>query len=449
MKVLPEKLSLPGKYLRLSEITEDTVLSPTAYAQYPGFHCAFFGVAGMVPLITNSYALLLGPAICLYNAKLTISLRALTSDPRPDNLLLLPFSQEDIIFGAHEKVKQAVIEVDRKYQPEVLFVVTTCTQEIIGEDFDAAIEEIRPEVRAKLLVIHTDNFTCEDMAPGIERTFLALADLMQPQAVEEKSVNLLGLRAPGGRKTEPVRLLESKGIKIKNVIPSYSTPAEIARAPGARLNIVLEHYALPLAQKMKEMFGTEYIYCERPYALDSVEFWYWQIAEVLRIDLTQEIAALKKQTEETILRFEGRLAGKTFALDIQQGRTFDLARFLVTLGMKPVLICLNRILPGDHKDIQDLLSTGVDPLVVKSGNALQSEKLLAELKPDYYIGYGDRRVLARLGIEARNLLFAYHTPGFAGTKQVLRLLNQEPSGSEILHYKEQIIKNAEEMSIWI
>jgi len=106
---------------------------------------------------------------------------------------------------------------------------------------------------------------------------------------------------------------------------------------------------------------------------------------------------------------------------------------------------LNRILPDEDKDIQALLSTGVDPLVVKSGNTLQSDKLLAELKPDYYIGHGDRRVLARLGIEARNLMFTYYTPGFAGTQQVLGLLCRAPAGSEVLHYKEQIIKNAEGM----
>ncbi len=105
---------------------------------------------------------------------MTLQLRALTSDPRPDNLLLLPLVQEDVIFGAHEKVKQAVIEADRRYHPEVLFVVTTCTQEIIGEDFDAAIEEIRPEINAQLLVVHTDNFTCEDAAPASSGPFSPL-----------------------------------------------------------------------------------------------------------------------------------------------------------------------------------------------------------------------------------------------------------------------------------
>jgi nitrogenase molybdenum-iron protein alpha/beta subunit len=70
-------------------------------------------------------------------------------------------------------------------------VVTTCTQEIIGEDFDAAIEEIRPEINASLLVVHTDNFTCEDASPGIERTFLAFADLMHPQPVEKNRLTFL------------------------------------------------------------------------------------------------------------------------------------------------------------------------------------------------------------------------------------------------------------------
>jgi nitrogenase molybdenum-iron protein alpha/beta subunit len=432
--------SLP--VMRLSDITEDTVFSPTSFAQYPGSHCAFFGVAGMVPLIKNSYALLLGPAICLYNAKLTINLRALTSDPRPDNLLLLSITQEDIIFGAHEKVKQAVIEVDRRYQPEVLFVVTTCTQEIIGEDFDAAIAEIQPEVAAKLLVIHTDNFTCEDAAPGIEHTYLALADLMQAQPVEEKAVNLLGLRVPEGRNTELVHLLESKGIHIRNVIPSYSTPSEIALAPGVQLNIVLEHYALPLAEKMREDFGTEYIYCERPYALDSVETWYRQIAEVLQIDLNQEIVLLKQKTLESVSRIQDRFAGKTCALGMQQGKSFDLARLLVNLGMKPVLIFLSRLLADDHKDIEDLLAAGINPLVVKRGNALLNEQLLADLRPDYFIGFHDRKELARLGIEERSLVFSQYQLGFAATEQLLHQLYRPPNGSRILHYKEQMIKNA-------
>ena len=425
--------------MRLSEIREDTVLPVTAHARYPGAHCAFFGVAGMVPLIKNSCALMIGPAVCLYNAKLSIDLRSLTSDPRPDNLLLLMLTQEDVIFGAHEKIKQGVMEADRVHQPEVLFVVTTCTQEIIGEDLDAAIEEIRSQVKARLLVVHTDNFTCEDASPGLEHTFLALAQLMQPARVKPGTVNFLGLRAPGGRKAEPIRILEDKGIEVLNVIPSYSTPAEIGRASEASLNIVLEHYALPLAEKMAADFGTPYVYAERPYTPDAVAAGYDAIARALDIDLAPEIRELKAETNRYLGEMKERFAGNTFILGVHPGRVFDLAVLLVQLGMSPLLLYASRILPDDLKDIKALMAHGVDPMVMRSGDALRNDQLLAELRPDYFIGHGDRKRLARLDIQARNLLRIYYTPGFAGTRQAIQLLDRPLTGAGILYAKEQWI----------
>lgn len=429
--------------LRSSEITKDTDLTASSHARYPGAHCAFFGVAGMVPLIAGSYALLLGPAICLYNAKLTIDLRSLTADPRPDNLLLVPFTQEDIIFGARDKIRQAVIEADGRYHPEVLFVVTTCTQEIIGEDLDAIIDELRSQVQARLLVVHTDNFTCEDSGPGIERTYLALAGLMRPQPVEARSVNFLGLRAPGGRKKEPIRLLEERGITVRNVIPSVGTPIEIGRAPGAALNIVLEHYALPLAERMRDVFGTPFIYCEQAYSPEAIEAWYLRIAEAMDINLVPDIGPLQARLATSLADKKAIFAGKTFVLGVQQGRSFDLARLLTSLGMKPLLLYVNHFLPDDFADIQTLLDLGEDPLVMKSGDAAYNERLLVELRPDFYIGMGDRPLLARLNIAFRNLMFAHYSPGFACAEQVLRLMARPQPGAEILYLKEQHLVNAE------
>lgn len=433
--------------MRLSGLNENTVPPHPIKALYPGSHCAFFGVSAMVPLIQNSRALMIGPAVCLYNAKLQINLRSLTSDPRPDNLLLLLLTQEDIIFGAYDKIQQGVIEADRKYQPEVLFVVTTCVQEIIGEDLDAVIKETQSRVKARLLVIHTDNFSCEDASPGIERTYLALADLMQPLPVKAQTVNLLGLRAPEGRKSEPVRLLESKGIHIQNVIPAYSTPAEISRAPEASLNIVLEHYALPLARQMEADFGTPFIYAERAYTPDAVCTWYEKMAKALHIDLDSEILAMKNSVKDRIRALKTEFSGKTCIVGIQQGRFFDLVHLLVQLGMNPLAVYVNRIITDDPADIRALLDEGIDPFVLKSGDAVGSDRFLAEMKPDYFIGHGDRKTLARLDIQARTLMRAFYTPGFEGTRAALNLLRRPLAGSSILYEKEKYIHRRGGLSV--
>lgn len=436
-----ENTKIRNKCMSLSELPEDGTLIATARALYPGQHCSFRAVAGTVPLIRNSYALLLGPAICLYNAKLSMNMRSLTSDPRPNNLLFVNYSQDDIIFGFREKVRAAILQADKEYQPEVLFLITSCLQEIVGEDFDSCIDEIRPYVQAKLLIIHTENFTCEGAAPGVENMFKSFYELMMPQAREEKTVNLLGLWTSTARKTELARLLCSKGVVIKNVIPSYCTPSELREAPGAQLNIVLDQYALPLAMMMKEEFGTEYIYARKPYLPDSIEKWYKDIARSLNIDLSAEIKELKTQTEELLSRARMALVGKNCAISSISGRTFDLALLLSRLGVEPKVILLQTILPEDWSDIQELLAQGIDPIIFRGDNSLQNEELLAELSPDISLGTQDRQALARMAIMPVVLSTSYYMLGFESTNQVLRLLLEKPKSLEALMYKEQILAN--------
>ncbi|MHB8117925.1 MAG: nitrogenase component 1 [Methanothrix sp.] len=434
-----ENSEIGKKCILLSELPEDGSLIATARALYPGQHCSFRAVAGIVPLIKNSYALLLGPAICLYNAKLSMNMRSLTSDPRPNNLLFVNYSQEDIIFGFREKVRAAILQADREYHPEVLFLVTSCLQEIVGEDFDSCIDEIRPHVQAKLLIVHTENFTCEGATPGVENMFKSLFELMTPQPKREKSVNILGLWTSTARKTELAGLLNDKGIEIKNVIPSYCTPSELQMAPGVQLNIVLDQYALPLAKMMKEEFGTQYIYCRKPYLPDSIEKWYKEIAGALNIDLSCEVEELKRKTEELLSEARTSLVGKTCTISGISGRPFDLALLLSCLGIEPKVILLQTILPEDRPDIQKLLAGGIDPIIFRGDNSLQNEELLAELSPDISLGALDHQALARMAIMPVVLSTSYYMLGFESTNEVLRLLLEKPAGLEALMYKEKIL----------
>jgi len=436
-------MSIENKCLRLSELPDDGSLAATAHAKYPGQHCSFRAVAGTVPLIKNSYALLFGPAICLYNAKLSMNMRSLTSDPRPNNLLFVNYSQDDIIFGFQEKVREAIHQADQEYHPEVLFLITSCLQEIVGEDFDACIDEIRPSVKAKLLTIHTENFTCEGATPGVENMFKSLIELMKEQPQEERTANILGMWTSTARKTELARLLGSKGIRIKNVIPSYCTPSELEAAPRAQLNIVLDQYGLPLARMMKERFGTDYVYSRKPYQPDSIEEWYQEVAAALNIDLSAEVADLKKKTEALQEKARAALSGMTCVVFGTSGRPFDLAHLLANIGVEPKAMLLQTILPEDWPDIKSLLNAGVDPIVFQGDNSLQNEELLEELSPDISIGAFERSSLARMGIRPVVLLTSNYLIGFESTLEVLRLLMERTPGIEALIYKEKILASGE------
>lgn len=436
----PGNSDISNKCIPLSKLPLEGTLESTAAAKYPGQHCSFRAVAGIVPLIKNSYALLLGPAICLYNAKLSMNMRSLTRDPRPNNLLFVNYSQDDIIFGFQDKVREAILQADEQYHPEVLFLITSCLQEIVGEDFDSCIDKIRPLVKAKLLIVHTENFTCEGAAPGVENMFKSLFFLMTPQPKKEKTVNILGLWTSTAKETELADLLRQKGVEIQNVIPSYCSPSDLAKAPSAQCNLVLDQYALPLARMMKEEFGTDYIYCRKPYHPDSIEKWYHEIAESLDIDIASEVRELKKETEEMMLKASQSLSGKSCAISGISGRTFDLAMLLSCLGVEPKVIMIQTLHPEDQPDIQALISSGVDCLVFRGDNSLKNDRLLRELSPDMFLGAFDRKDLSNLGIVAVVLSSSYYMLGFESTKEAVRLLLEKPASLGALMYKEKILK---------
>ncbi len=432
------------KALWLRDLRADTVFEKTAQAQFPGSPCAFRAVANTLPLIKNSYALLLGPEICLYNAKLTMSIRSLSDEPLPNNLLFLLFTNQDIIFGVSDKIKAAVKDICARYKPGVLFVVTTCLQEIIGEDFDALIAETGKEVDVPLVGIHTENFTCDSAAPGLENASLALINLMKPQKTEKKAINIFGLRIQQAYGTELVKLLQAKGIVVKSIFPAFCTPQELEKAPAAELNLVMDASSLALAEEMQARFGCRYVYCERPYTPDEIEKMYNRIAEALGINISDEIQEMKDGVNKKINALKSVFAGKSCVIGmlqgVQIGRYFNLAELILSLGIDIKGMILREVLEADRGDIEKLKAAGYDFPIIDAGNTLQNEIFLTELQPDFYIGNGDVEFLAAAGIQPKSLMLMFRKTGFSALEEVIDLLCKTPPGFKTLSYKEQLVK---------
>lgn len=327
---------------------------------------------------------------------------------------------------------------------QVLFVVTTCLCEIIGEDLDGLIEELQNEVKPKLLIIHTDNFNTEDCAPGIEQTMLVLKQLMKPQEFRKKSINVLGAMEMIPRDTEILKLLTSQGVEIINIVPTSASPDEIEKAPAAELNIVFSHYGLPLAREMKKNFGTEYIYIEKALTPDCIAKYYNDIAHRLQLNIEKEVQFMKDKAVHLIKKSKNRYRSKTCALGmlygVQIARYFDIVDFLTELGFEVKVMFISEILPSDAEDIKRLLEKGINPYVVRVGNYSVIEKALIDLKPDYFFGgYEDIKTIVRLGIETRNFAVCNNACGFETISSYLDILKSNPPGMEAVKYRELML----------
>ncbi len=433
------------KSVWLCELEKGRPLPRTADALYPGAPCAFRAVTGVLPLIRKSACLLIGPEICLYNARIAMS-RQGPGHKRGTEPYLLLISDRDLIFGFSNPLKAAVREIREETQGAV-FVVTTCLQEIIGEDFDVVIDELSAESEVPVIGIHTDNFKCDTADPGLENTMLALTKLMKPQLVREKSVNLWGVGDRRSRDSEVPRLLRETGVEIVTSFPAPCSLTELENAPATSLNLVMASRYLPMAEEMKSRFGTPYVYGEKPYTPQAITEMYGRIYRALGMDLPTQIMILKERAESRLLSLSKKLRGQTCVVGMlqgtQTGRYFNLAELLIKMGLDIRGLLIRDVLPSDWEDIDRLKKLGTDFPVLYAGNSMQSSAFLSAVGPDCYIGGGNAELLAGTGIRPINIRAARAESGFGALDSVLRPFEAAGITEDILSFKNEYIRKWE------
>jgi hypothetical protein len=102
---------------------------------------------------------MIAPALCAHNARLMLSHWEHSSLDIENNLEFLIYEENDIIHGASAKIHDAILKSISRNQPDVQFVVTSCLPEIVGEDIESVVRQVKTEVTIPVLFIKTENFT--------------------------------------------------------------------------------------------------------------------------------------------------------------------------------------------------------------------------------------------------------------------------------------------------
>ncbi len=386
------------KLKRVSQISTAKDIKQLSLAQFPGTHCPLFGVALTAGYIKGLFVLVVGSDECTYYTKSFSIDRANSLAGLEDNFLSFALTKDDVVFSCQGKVREAVMEIDRRYRPQAILLVTTCILEVIGEDLAALICEVQEQVQAKLLLVKTEHFKCDNHIPGIERSLEVMLKLMEEQPRQEKTVNLLGHRYSGVEDTELLKVLRTREVQVHMVLPASSSIDLLKTAPAAALNIVTDFTSLKLAQKMKEKFKVPYVYFEKYLNLERIERGYREIGAKLGLSLEQEVKEMKGQVLKAQQQYQGMLRGKRFLYANTPLLAFELSGFLAALGMEPVLIQARDLYADDEQYLKEILATGHDPYVSRVANIALLRQLYDHLSLDIYIGHENPMLLMEKGI---------------------------------------------------
>lgn len=139
----------------------------------PASGCKLFGAYQALGGIQDGVVLLHSVVGCNFGS---MSLHV-AQDMRDIRQTCTVISDSDVVFSGEASLERAVRSALELFQPSVLFVVSGCVSEMIGDDIPAVLARIPHE--APLLHVEAAGFR-GDAARGLEAGWLALLPLMKP-----------------------------------------------------------------------------------------------------------------------------------------------------------------------------------------------------------------------------------------------------------------------------
>jgi len=341
--------------------------------------CKFWTAFSVIKGVRNCVPIVHGPTGCTYSVGSAYRLggcnyRGLPVEPTTCTAM----DETNVVYGGEGKLRDGIIEVQARYHPDLIVVLSCCCSGIICDDVEMVAEEMQDELGLPVLAIRSEGFG-GDFRSGHEDAFRVLLELMEPAAEQlPRTINIVGARI-GPTYTEWTqdldeleRLVLSTGAEINGVIAGGCTVDQIRRAPSAQLNASWCYdWGMKIGQLMEERFGVPYSNTGLPYGLVSTEEWIRGIAKPLGLmQQAQEFMSTERQQISDDLRtMEQHLSGRTALVEITEYpgpiRALALARMAEEFGAKPVVINVHPYTVKERKpSLQFLLEQGQNPDVV-------------------------------------------------------------------------------------
>lgn len=429
---------LDGKVLlarlaKLSEVKTIKDVPQLTHALFPGTHCPLMGAAMAAGGIDDSLIVVIGTDECAYYTKsMTIS-----SDKfggLAGRCISIVLDNHDVTFGSLDKVMEDFAEIVREYKPGCVFLVTTCVVEIIGDDFDTLADNLSKKYNLPVMAVHTEHFKCEDHLPGLERTITACGDMMT-KLPANSSVNVLGQRLGVFATTELFKVLTGAGVKVGLQLPSGCSAEEIKKAGAAKVNIVVNDIALPLAELMKEKLGIPYVNFNRYASPERIFKAYKELFAFLELPLSKEISEKYLRTKDKVEAMKPIFKDFSFIYGNTPYACFEFNSFLISLGMISQLIQTNRMVKNDEELIREILEQQ-DPFICKAANIAPLTYIYDELHPCLYIGHEFAPRLREKGTAILHTDAANAMLGFECTDFLLDMLAE--ATAEAKEYRKEV-----------
>ncbi len=339
-----------------------------------------------------------------------------------------------------EGVSEVIAHLPQK--PPVVFVFLVCLHIFAGSDEDYIFRELSrrwPEIR--FVKAYMDCVRQKEGPSPDMKLRMAEYTPIEPLAVDERRVNILGGDIPFDPDCELVALLERGGAKVKQQKDCRSYQ-EFLGLGDAAVNLCTYPNAKDAVLALSERLGRRYAYLSAGVSFDEIRAQIHTLSGVCGIEPPAQewFAAQEAECEEALARLARTLNGWQAAVDYTaHSRPLGIARLLISHGIRVRCVFLDQILEEEkeaffwlreHAPDLELVST-ILPQMARfgRGTAVCGEE-------DPIVAFGQKAAWYCQTGHFVNLIEGGGLWGYQGIRRLCRLLTE--ASEKALDYRQII-----------
>jgi nitrogenase molybdenum-iron protein alpha chain len=303
--------------------------------------------------------------------------------------------EKDVVYGAGDKLGEAILEAQKRYNPKAIFILTSCTSGIIGEDIEGVVAKYQPQVNATLVPIHCEGSRSKLVQTGYDAFWHAVLKYLvkKPEKKQKDLINIASMLSYTWQdRLEIKRLLGKVGLRV-NFIPEFASVEQFKQLSEAAVTApICPTYTDYLARGLEQEYGVPYFLYPSPMGIANTDEWLRQIAKYTGKE--KEVEALIKEEHEKWLpklkairhefeNFKGNGEKVEVLGALGQGRLLAQVPYFDELGLKSsAAMCQdfdNLIL----KDLEKLIAQiGDFDILVNTFQAAEQTHITNQRDPD-------------------------------------------------------------------
>lgn len=400
----------------------------------PYLRCALYGAAQTALGVSGCCVLSHAPQGC--NMLVNSAFGWQDADYTETITLCTKLCEDEIVHGGEELLTRTILEV-KEFDVPVVFVLSSCGPEIVGDDIVAACEDAQSQVDFKVVPIQCAGFH----GSQYDGTDIALDALLKKLVVDkgQKIVRSVCLIAPHANANpswtgdlEWVKgVLSEMGVQVTATVTHQTALSDFENISASEASLVLSHdCGQKAADYLASEFGVEQL-CQNiplPVGFTNTQRWLKELGE--RFDAKDVANRLVADGEKLVVEVCRRKGLEQFFMhraptaviaDATVG--IPLIHFISEdLEMLPELICLRSSGEAARNILErELKELNLNPQVIYGADVYQSKAALAKLKPEIVIGSNiEKHACEELDIE---FVFQLVSPTLR-----FRLINREYFG---------------------